>query len=299
MKTVYSNHEIPHKWAYAEEGDFFRNSSESYSARGFSLYSYATEIGRIEETKAGRIAFISDGSYSNTTAGHISAGAMAVSHLETFPAVAALRGGRMDCTPRAVADLLSQQIREELEKAAKARKNQAFHLDHAENLRDKMEQLSKHFPRFRFLKRHRLAMESAEIPNLSELKEKLKKERAANKRKKELREKKLLSEKKEQIADWRAGKLDTWNHSLRSLPCMLRISADGEQVETSHGAKVSKKAACAAFQALKAGKKLCGMSLDGYTITAANSHRVKIGCHEISIKEIDSLLSNISASATY
>lgn len=79
MKTVFSNKEIPHKWAHATQ-DHARGSNLSF--QGDTLYSYSTPIARIyRRRRLDVLVLFSDHNYSATTAKHLSYARRATSHL--------------------------------------------------------------------------------------------------------------------------------------------------------------------------------------------------------------------------
>jgi hypothetical protein len=69
-----------------------------------------------------------------------------------------------------------------------------------------------------------------------------------------------------------------------AAPTRLRIK--GAAVETSRGAVVSCRAARILWAAIKAGREVVGMVVDGYTVSALNGV-LKIGCHTIDRAEVE------------
>lgn len=77
------NHsELTHKWAHAEPDASRRSGSLSFV--GDTLYSYSTPIAKIYRNKRGVLVLFSEHRYSVSTAGHISLGEQAVSHLDSL-----------------------------------------------------------------------------------------------------------------------------------------------------------------------------------------------------------------------
>lgn len=71
MRHVVTNQEVAHLFAARrKEGDWGRNSSDSVSFQGDSYYSYSTRIAERYVDKD--IVLVSSGTYSNTTARHLS-----------------------------------------------------------------------------------------------------------------------------------------------------------------------------------------------------------------------------------
>ena len=65
----------------------------------------------------------------------------------------------------------------------------------------------------------------------------------------------------------------------------IRLSKDGEKVETSKGVKVDAKDAKKLYQLIKAGKDIKGYKIDYYTVISLNGV-LKIGCHNINVKNM-------------
>lgn len=103
----------------------------------------------------------------------------------------------------------------------------------------------------------------------------------------------------------RAARLDKWKQGVDirdnfySLPPALRLK--DSMIETSHGARVNLISALILFKAWQAARvsaaysELAGREIDHYTVTAADSDRVKIGCHVIEYAEAARVLSGIAA----
>ncbi len=66
----------------------------------------------------------------------------------------------------------------------------------------------------------------------------------------------------------------------------LRLSKDGERVETSKSSNVSVKAAKVLYLLIQSGKDVKGHNIDGFTVIGLNGG-LKIGCHEITKEEIN------------
>lgn len=124
----------------------------------------------------------------------------------------------------------------------------------------------------------------------------------------------LEKQEQERAAKY-AGELEQWangapgvalNSAFRHLPTRLRIK--GASVETSRGAVVSCKAALALYHAIKSGRDVEGMVIDGYTVTgwvlaeftdekSCLADILVIGCHNIMRAEIDRIGALLEARA--
>jgi hypothetical protein len=98
--------------------------------------------------------------------------------------------------------------------------------------------------------------------------------------------------KKEQKAksDWISHKTRTFYSANRED--ILRISLDGESVETSQGVKVPRKAARVLFKMIEAGKDVKGTRIEQYTVISVNG-TLKIGCHNINMDSVRSIGSKL------
>lgn len=87
----------------------------------------------------------------------------------------------------------------------------------------------------------------------------------------------------EKLELWRAGE---YHGRLCGLDYhYLRISKDGQKVQTSGGASVSVNSAALLYKMIKAGKDIKGHNIDGYTVISINGS-LKIGCHNIDINDV-------------
>lgn len=112
------------------------------------------------------------------------------------------------------------------------------------------------------------------------------KKRAIEAKKEEKRKREAeirLKNAAEKLELWRAGE---YNGSFWGLGYhYLRISKDGQKVQTSGGASVSVNSAKLLYKMIKAGKDIKGHNIDGYTVISING-TLKIGCHNIYIDDV-------------
>lgn len=87
--------------------------------------------------------------------------------------------------------------------------------------------------------------------------------------------------KKYEINSFRLGKKD-----------YLRLSLDGESIETNQGISVSIKSAKLLYAMIKANKSVLGHVIDGYTVTSING-TLKIGCHNIDMESVHEIGSKL------
>jgi hypothetical protein len=65
----------------------------------------------------------------------------------------------------------------------------------------------------------------------------------------------------------------------------LRLSQDGEKVETTQGVKVFVNSAKILYKMILAGQDIKGHRIDGFTVTSING-TLKIGCHNINMESV-------------
>jgi hypothetical protein len=68
----------------------------------------------------------------------------------------------------------------------------------------------------------------------------------------------------------------------------LRISQDGEFIETTQNVKVPIKEAKILYMLIKSGKDIKGYNISGYTVIGLNGE-LKIGCHKINLKNMNEI----------
>lgn len=105
--------------------------------------------------------------------------------------------------------------------------------------------------------------------------------------------KKLREEKKARdLQRLEEMKCDFFAHKIRSIPSdfvLLRLSRDGESIETSKGANVPKDEAITFYKALMSNKITKGFKIGHFSYDESNSKAVKIGCHTIELTELSNM----------
>lgn len=75
---------------------------------------------------------------------------------------------------------------------------------------------------------------------------------------------------------------------LRASEDFLRISKDGQNVETSQRVKIPIEDAKILYRLIKLGKDVKGHRIANYTVISINGH-LKIGCHNINIEDVKNI----------
>jgi hypothetical protein len=100
------------------------------------------------------------------------------------------------------------------------------------------------------------------------------------------RDAEILAKNQENLAAWLNGAQNSWMLRDNITPMHLRVSADGTQIETTKGAKVSYESAKSLYMAIQTGADVRGFEIDGYKVIS-NESVLKIGCHDIPPTEVE------------
>jgi hypothetical protein len=112
-------------------------------------------------------------------------------------------------------------------------------------------------------------------------------EQTREERSKEKRAKEIEKEK-EFLSKWINKE---YNYPLYNLPVHVRIN--GEELQTSHGAKVPLKEALTMFKGILEGKNYEGEKIGMFTVNKQHEDCIKIGCHTIYYNNVSSLLNSL------
>lgn len=303
MKTVFSNSEVPHVWATQkqEEG---RNATRSIFFRGPVIYSYGQHwpMGNIIKAPivgTGGVVLLNSRTYGPTTSGHQQAVNYAVNHMERVfaPYVMNTRNDHF-----ANLEYWTNKFKSILKDLANPRKRPAT----KDSLRFDLRRIAASFDAYsnavgfdakkRVTSNHDETIRKEFLLYLSvavgtttneDFEKALKTKAIAEKRRKTLAEKANAKKWSEYVAGWLKGEVSTWQVSGNySFPTYLRLSEEGDKVETSKGATVPVKAAKVLFDRIRAGRDVVGFKVGDYTVISINGV-LKVGCHEIERAEIE------------
>ena len=268
MKTVFSNRELTH--VYAQQSQHYGRSSNMFF-EGTELYSYGKHY-LLAEFIDNQTVLINDTGYSNTTSKHISLAISATSHKRQF------------FITETDLNEVHNTITSYLQKLPRARVNKEYYLKVIlklfKSLNEYLEytetktKVSK-LPKYKEIK--------TIVQRLETEKETILKEVAELNKRKAQREK---EKQKEQIELWRNHEIRYINKSAKSL---LRLSLDKKQIETSGGVNIETKKAKVLYKLIEAGKDIKGFKLDYYTVLGIKDNILKIGCHNIPLKEVNTI----------
>lgn len=266
MKTVFTNSEIVH--VFNEQNQYEgRTSNGSMYFYNNKVYSYGSHY-LLAEFLDSQTVLINDKGYSTTTGKHISL------------ITSATRNRKQYFVTKTHYSIVNQNIKEYLNKLVKARKTKEFYLSQIDStLKMYFEYLeyTKQKTKFNKYKEHRETLRIANkfYNDFDNLKETIKEANL----KESIKAKKEIVQK---LKDWKNNKID-WFINKTNFD-YLRIN--GENIETSQNVKISIREAKRVLNLIEA-KKVIGQKIDNrFTVTSFNNF-LKVGCHNISIKEIN------------
>lgn len=286
MKRVFpKSSDVIHLWAQKTQTDarcsnvFFETDWNSDSEYGERIYSYGKhyELARFIDENT---VMINDTGYSVTTSKHISeVRGETRQYKQFFKSETSL-------------ELVLSQVEENLKGLTNARKPELY-INPIYNLWAKLNEYL-YYTRTKSktakTKEYRKLKSIVNIldNDYKEFQEILKKRQEKERLEKEKKEKKALAESLEKFnnyeTNWfRHGKYD-----------YLRISQDGEKVETSQNISVDKSDALLLYKMIVAGKDVVGHKIAGFTINAING-TLKIGCHDIKMESVHEVGQKLSA----
>jgi hypothetical protein len=294
MRHVVDSSEVAHLWAHKAQ-DSARNAKGAVFFRCDVIYSYGEHfpIARhVTNTSGASAVLFTTAHYSVTTAGHCSMVRSAVSHLDVFEVSnvfakikAEHEGNLADYAKRISAGLLrSVRMRQGY--------SREWQHKHALELREQAIKYAKFF-RIPYAKTLPAvpALESVSFQKIKQAEDK----RLAEERKRTIRE------HADAIALWRTGEYARLPHGL---PDMLRVSKDGQSVETSRGVSFPishAKRGLALVRAVRASGETWHTNghtcrLGHYQIDSIQPNgAVKAGCHTIKWQEIANIAAAIDA----
>lgn len=296
MKKVFSNNEVPHIWARQSQ-DEGRGSNIFFN--GTTIYSYGRHFCMGNIIKPGIVLF-TDRTYSNSTAMHLSATRYAVNHMEMilvpFPENDDLQKNLQAWKSRIEdqIDIIEHPRRkpETKERAKGELSNLVKNIERffevtGQSVSKKFASSSAEDDRKQFLLFFEVAKNLQALPGL---KKKLAAREKAEAKKKAKQQEAARIQRLEDLKEWRAGrKRNLFFGAVENEPVYLRATLYEEeqplQIETSKGARVSYNEGKLLYKLIESGRDVKGHSIDGYTVISVNGS-LKIGCHEINMKEV-------------
>lgn len=266
MKTVFTNSEIVHVFNEQNQNEG-RTSNGSMYFYNNKIYSYGSHY-LLGEFLDNNTILINDKGYSNTTSKHISL------------LMDATRDKKQYFISKTNCKIVNENIKEYLNKLVKARKTKDFYLSQIDStLKMYFDYLeyTKQKTKFNSYKEHRetLRISNKFYNDFNNLKETIKEAnlKASIKAKKEIVQK---------LNDWKSNKT-SWFRNNTGFD-YLRIN--GENVETSQNVKIPIIEAKRVLKLIEL-KNILGTKIDNRFRVVSFNKFLKVGCHNISIKEIN------------
>lgn len=271
MKRIVSNSDVAHLFAHQSQ-NYAQNANGSFYFSGNSIYSYGSHFCIAKFVGDYTLLFTERG-YSNTTAKHISLTYNATSQFKKIHC-ANPNGSHADNFNFWL--IKAENIAQNLKTARKPEK----YISELHNIRAKAEKYATFFA----IEIPETLLKVLSITEKAEIASYFEEKQAMLEAEKKRKEKEQAKAHKEALKKWR--KFEQRSLYLRNGFDYLR--KDTEYLETSQGVKLPIEVAkryYARLNALGVGDKI----LD-YTISEINKAFIAIGCHKISLKEIESVM---------
>ena len=274
MKTVYTNsQEVMHLFAQQIQTDIKNSSRNVFTGRSNYelnyadiIYSYGHhyELGRFIDENT---ILINDEGYSVTTSKHISELSYATSQYRQF------------FKTKTDLDLVLSQCKENYNKWIKARKPEIY----INNINNLFRSINKYIDyrklkikrdkRYLEIKKIYKTVNSGNVTSLENYRKRVKANEA----------KKLKKQTEKAIKEF--YNFERNSIRLGNKEDYLRISKNGENVETSQGVTVAINQALTLYEMILANKDIKGYKIGYYTVNSING-TLKIGCHNINIESM-------------
>ena len=270
MRKVFTNTEIVHVFAQQSQsegrsGSMFFQNTEIFS------YGYHYLLGEFIDPDT---IVINDKGYSNSTSKHIGLLIRATSHKKQF------------FKSTSDIDFVHSSITDSLKKMSTARTRKGDYLNSIYNNYTKLNEYLE-YTNTKDKLGYGDAIKYKEICDIMHKldvdKDGILAEVADIEKKKREREK---AKSQAELVEWR-------NHERRNVyrlsKTYLRLSQDGESVETTKGVRIELDKARVLYKLIKAGKDINGFKLDYYTVIGVKDNTLKIGCHDIPMTEVNTI----------
>lgn len=272
MKTVFnSNSQLCHVWANQLQKTG-KGSNLFFEDQILYSYGYHYQVATFQRLPNNDlICFVNDNGYSNSTAKHTNHALNAIpDNIKVFIVPFLRDAGKQYFNADRLPEILDKMLincKNAIYDQLKA-KTRFTYFYHASNIYSNIIEICTLF--------------SLPIPqrpeNLDKAKEKSDHLRATQKERENKKQIRELEKNKELLNKWLNH---DFNGCFYNIPVHLRLSKDGQQIETTKGAKVSKNAALILLNKLKSFANVKGEKIDGFTVLENSSEFVKIGCHVI------------------
>jgi len=270
MKKVFSNHsEVCHVWANNTDLNAIGRASNIFF-EGDKIYSYGRHfiLGKWFIHNDRVVTFLNAKSYSVSTSKHQNHLRNAVNGL-TFSIRFPYNDNFEIWHLKEVRIHLESEIKDLIKKQLRARNND-YYIKEIFSKTSLITRLNECFPEivtpinlFEIEGYREAALYARDLTNSREQREQAK-------------QAKKVEKEKEYLSQWLNG---NYNGQLYNLPIHLRLS--GDNIETSHGAKVPLKESLILLNDIRDGKDCKGIKIGNYIVSETTLDYIKIGCHVI------------------
>jgi len=282
MKKVFSSHaSLSHAWAN-QTHEIGKASAMFFEGPVIYSYGYHYEIARFIDAPNGeKVCFINSNGYSNSTAKHTNHVSSAIpQNITKFHVPFVIDGGYWHKSQTVKVDQLPIIIN-------KMMLNIDSLIEKQLNARSKFHYFNSIYSIYNHVLNicELFNIEKPVLPaNWFEAETKANLLRNTQQDRQKAKEQKELEKSIELLEKWQRHE---FNGQLYNIPVYLRISKDGQLIETTKGAKVEFSKAVELYNRLKRNENVNGYKIDGFTVLENNSEAVKIGCHVINWRVIN------------
>ena len=266
MKTVFTNNEIMHVFNEQNQSEG-RTSNNNIYFYDNKIYSYGSHylLGEFIDKET---IIINDKGYSNTTSKHI------------FLLMDATRDKKQFFTTKIQTKIVLNNIKDYLNKLTRARKTKEYYLNEIDStlkMYFNYLEYTKQKTKYNKIKEHREIKRISNnfYNNFDNLEKQIKEQQKKN----AIKEKQAIKKK---LKDWRANKIN-WFRNKTNID-YLRIN--GDNVETSQGVKIPISEGKRILKLIEL-KRVIGQKIDNRFVVTSFKEFLKVGCHNISLKEIN------------
>ena len=294
MKKVFSITELPHIWASQRQDEGRTPNGSMYFYKG-TIYSYGNHFPIALIRPSGKV-LMTWRSYSNSTAKHIRNVRAAISHMDVvycYNPQLGISGNLVHESTRCRREIdILKNTRTRPHTKDNARIDLDSLINNAKLYCEAMDTTLEHQLEQMHKSTEEKNQEAYDLFQYAMNLETFDYEKAVADREKRVakltkkRDAEILAKNQENLAAWLDGAHNSWMLRDNITPMLLRVSADGTQIETTKGAKVSYESAKALYMAIQTGADVRGFEIDGYKVIS-NEGVLKIGCHDIPPTEVE------------
>jgi hypothetical protein len=297
MKKVLSPDMVAHAWANQTQEEA-RTATKNLYFYGDSIYSYGGHFKIAKHTtneKGEKVVLFTTRGYSNTTAKHIRIVEHASNHLKKIYCNDPGSGTFHNI------ESFGREIKSALSGLIKAKKPEKY-IQPAEYALQKAEIYCKFFGE-KVPKEFYKLIDSAKT---GKYKDYLAKEAERIEKENQEKRERQIKQHNKNISNWRKFKNDKGEYSPQSRLWtrldrdFLRISADGEKIQTSQGIEIPLPVAKRILNTIrhilsKGGcNGNCSLKILDFQVNEINKDYIHVGCHKIDIKEINSVAKKLN-----